>query len=240
VTRFVRSTRRDNRFSGKRSVESAPRGTGGFVRIRAKWPNGMSLPDERRLGDTFEGVLGAARGHEEWAWRLLYRGLAPKVRGYLRARERIDADDLLGEVFVQVVRDLPRFDGTEREFEAWVMTIAHNRLIDAGRRRARRPLSVMPADQVVDACGGDVEDEALIRIGNERVHRALARLSEDQRSVILLRVVSDLTVEQVALALHKTPGAVKALQRRGLAALKDQFPQTGRTLMPQPGAGASR
>lgn len=49
--------------------------------------------------------------------------------------------------------------------------------------------------------GGDVAEEALARIGDERVRGLLAGLSFDQRSVLLMRVVGDLTVEQVARAL---------------------------------------
>jgi RNA polymerase sigma-70 factor (ECF subfamily) len=52
------------------------------------------------------------------------------------------------------------------------------------------------------------------------VHELLAELTPDQRDVLLLRVVADLTVEQVAEVVGKPAGAVKALQRRGLAALR--------------------
>lgn len=184
----------------------------------------MPWGDERSLGLAFDGVLAAARTGQEWAWRALYRSLAPRVRGYVRARDRADPDDLVGEVFLQVVRDLPRFEGGEREFRAWVLTIAHHRLLDARRRWAHRPMEAPLPDAFAGGPGGDVEDEALATIGEERVRRALARLSEEQRNVLLLRVIGDLTVEQVASALGKTPGAVKALQRRGLEALKRDFP----------------
>jgi RNA polymerase sigma-70 factor (ECF subfamily) len=65
-----------------------------------------------------------------------------------------------------------------------------------------------------------VEEEALEQIGQERVRRELERLSADQRTVLLLRLFGDLTVEQVADATGKKPGAVKALQRRALAVLR--------------------
>ena len=63
-----------------------------------------------------------------------YRRLAPTVLGYLRARRVPDAEDVLGEVFLQVARDLPRFRGdSEDDLRRWVMTIAHNRMADAAR-----------------------------------------------------------------------------------------------------------
>ena len=64
------------------------------------------------------------------------------------------------------------------------------------------------------------ESDVLARLGPERVRSLLGELSPDQRDVLLLRIVADLTVEQVAEALGKAPGAVKQLQRQGLGALR--------------------
>jgi RNA polymerase sigma-70 factor (ECF subfamily) len=50
-----------------------------------------------------------------------------------------------------------------------------------------------------------------------------AELPDDQRSVLLLRVLADLTVEQIAQVMGKSVGAVKALQRRGLRTLRDRL-----------------
>ena len=58
----------------------------------------------------------------------------------------------------------------------------------------------------------------------------LGTLSEDQRAVLLLRVVGDLSIEEVAKAVGKRPGAVKALQRRGLAAIRRELARKGVTL----------
>jgi RNA polymerase sigma-70 factor (ECF subfamily) len=183
------------------------------------------------LGQSFESVLGAARTGQEWAWELIYRELAPPVFGYLRARGAAEPEDLTGAVFLQLVRDLRGFEGGEREFRAWVFTIAHHRLIDERRRRGRSPIESGPLETLVnEEVGGDAEAEALSRIEEKRIRALLDRLSEDQRTVLLLRVLGDLTVEQVARLLGRTPGAVKALQRRGLAALKRELSRLGVTL----------
>src|SRR5215207_2826438 len=68
-----------------------------------------------------------------------YRDLAPAVLGYLRAQRARDPEDLLGEVFLQVTRDISRFRGDRDDLRRWVFTIARHRLIDDYRRRARRP-----------------------------------------------------------------------------------------------------
>jgi RNA polymerase sigma-70 factor (ECF subfamily) len=175
---------------------------------------------------SFENVLFAARAGAEWAWERIYAELAPPVAGYLRAHGAADPEDLVGEVFLQVVRGLDRFSGPEPAFRAWVFTIAHRRLVDDLRRRSRRP--VAPAEpatiELAAGEGGDVTEEAFAGLDLERVHEAIAGLPPDQRSVLLLRIVGDLTIEQIAEAVGKRPGAVKALQRRALRRLETAYP----------------
>jgi RNA polymerase sigma factor (sigma-70 family) len=172
------------------------------------------------LGQNFPQVLAAAREGADWAWARLYRDLAPSVLGYLRARGGVEPDDLTGEIFLQVVRDLRRFDGGEREFRAWVFTIAHHRLIDDSRQRARRP--VEPAAEVQDreAPTEGAHEEVMRAFATARVRRMIEQLAPEQRDVLLLRVLGGLTVSEVAKVVGKSSGAVKALQRRGLAQLR--------------------
>jgi RNA polymerase sigma factor (sigma-70 family) len=177
--------------------------------------------------EAFPTVLCAARAGEEWAWAALYRELAAPLFGYLRAQRAPEPDDLLGETFLQLVRDLPQFSGDGRAFRAWAFSLAHHRVIDERRQRARRP--VEPVEDAPDRADlrGDVVEDALAELAEERVQRLLDGLSPDQRSVLLLRIVGDLTVEEVARAVGKRPGAVKALQRRGLAAIRRELEREG-------------
>jgi RNA polymerase sigma factor (sigma-70 family) len=173
--------------------------------------------------DGFDEVLLAARLGAEWAWTRIYEDFAPRVVGYLGAHGAADPEDLAGEVFLQVVRGLPDFSGGEREFAAWTFTIAHRRLVDDLRRRGRRPVEVAGGD-LVERSGGEVDREALARIADASVRAAIGELPPDQRSVLLLRIIGDLTIEEIARAVGKRPGAVKALQRRGLQRLERAYP----------------
>jgi RNA polymerase sigma factor (sigma-70 family) len=183
------------------------------------------------LGESFEVTLAAARTGAEWAWTAIYNDLAPSVLGYLRTRGAPDPEDLTGEVFLETVRDLHAFDGSERGFRAWVFTIAHHRLLDERRARARRPFEVM-SEEVIDApdASSDAEDRILSSVEAERAYRLIARLSPDQQDVLLLRTLGQMTIEEVARALGKRPGAVKQLQRRAIAALKRELEREGVTL----------
>src|SRR4051812_46891067 len=174
-------------------------------------------------GLPFDDVLTAAQTGAAWAFEVLYRDLAPSVTGYLRLHRAVEPDDLASETFLGVFTGLAGFSGDEDALRGWVFTIAHRRLVDDWRRRSRRPqVSDDPGDLTV-LPGGDVEDDALVGIGTETVHRLCAELPDDQRSVLLLRILADLTIEQVAQAIGRSVGATKALQRRGLRSLRTRL-----------------
>jgi RNA polymerase sigma factor (sigma-70 family) len=173
--------------------------------------------------ERFTSLLESARQGSEAAWQELYDGIAPVVLGYLRANSAPDPEDVLSEVFLQVARDIARFEGDEKGFRSWVFTIAHHRLIDARRHAARRPVELAAEPPEPGDRADDAAEEALARIGIEEVQRVLASISDEQRAVLLLRVIGDLSIEDVARAVGKRPGAVKALQRRGLAAVKREL-----------------
>ena len=176
-------------------------------------------------------TLEAARRGEPWALESIYRELAPSVTGYLRGQGVSDPDDATSEVFIGVVRGLERFRGDERDFRTWVFSIAHRRIIDHRRRVSRRPeLLVEPSELSGGLAGvavGDAEAEALESLSTGWALSALGSLSTDQRAVVLLRVLADLSVEAVAAILGKSLGAVKSLQRRGLIALARNLDRQG-------------
>lgn len=183
-------------------------------------PVGSAPRSSRRFAVGFDDVLEQAQAGSERAWAHLYSLFAGPVRAYVAMRGAQDPDDLVGEVFVQVARNLDRFDGTEAEFRSWVFMIAHNRVIDDRRRTGRRPSTpVAEHDEATVPCG-DAETEALDELGLERVGRLVATLTVDQRAVLLLRFVADLTLEEIAAVVGKPLGAVKQLQRRALRSLK--------------------
>jgi RNA polymerase sigma-70 factor (ECF subfamily) len=181
------------------------------------------------LGDEAAEILTRARTGDADAWRRLYRAYAGRVAGYLRVQGVADPEDLTSDVFLQVFRHLGRFRGGEAEFRSWLFVIAHRRLIDERRRMSRR--TEVPLDGDIDQLAtSETESDALARVGTQRVQQLCERLGPSQRDVLLLRLVADLTVEQVAGVVDKSPGAVKALQRRGLAAIEGMTRREGVSL----------
>lgn len=189
---------------------------------------GNRLPPPDPLGEQFDSVLEAAVSGAGWAAERLWRSLAPAVAGYLRVQGATDPDDLTSEVFLGVFRSLSSFSGNEQQLRSWVFTIAHRRLIDDRRRVSGRP-SPVSLESIADEGPSalSAEQVALGRLSAQRVSRLCEQLVPDQRDVLLLRLVGGLTVEEVAAGVGKSPGAVKALQRRGLAAMRKVLEREG-------------
>ena len=168
-----------------------------------------------------EVIAGARRG-DSWALEAVYRTYSPQVLGYLRGLRVPDPEGVTGDVFVSVVRNVPDFVGGESEFRSWLFTIAHRRAVDAFRRGSRQrenaeaPLSLGGDIEARD----DVAEQVATQLTLAPLVAALDSLTTDQRAVMLLRVIADLSVADTAAILGKNPGAVKTLQRRAISSLQ--------------------
>ncbi len=162
---------------------------------------------------------------------MLYDAVASKLLGYLRLRGAGDPEGLLGDTFVQLARNLDTFEGDEAGFRSWAFTIAHHRLIDERRRHARRPTPVTLDQAPVDswAATTDVESEAIEAADLGTVDRLLAHLSEDQRTVVVLRILGGLTASETARTMGKSEGSVRVLLHRALRILRDRLHSRGVT-----------
>lgn len=141
----------------------------------------------------------------------VYERLAPAVLGYFRSHRMRDPEDLTGDVFAAVTQRLPGFRGDDAALRRWVFTIAHNRRVDEIRRSSRRPEDLVALPEVPPSLDRDPFDPALVR--------ALGTLTPDQRDVVVLRFVADLSLSAVAAITGRRTGAVKMLQSRALEAL---------------------
>jgi len=165
-------------------------------------------------------LVVAARAGQAWALTEIWQRYAATVSGYLRGRGAAEPDDLTSDVFLAVFERLQGFHGGDDDLRAFVFTVAHHKLVDELRRRSRRGESLPYDADSDDRTAMSAESLALESLGEQRVYELLAALSADQREVVLLRVVADLSLEQTAQVVGKRVGAVKALQHRALASLR--------------------
>ena len=170
--------------------------------------------------DAMDDAVAAATAGDPAAFGRLWRVLSPRVAAYLRSHGVADAEDLTSEVFLAVFRQMGRFSGEGAAFRALVFTVAHRRQVDWHRQRTRRGTWLSLDEAGPDPAAPSAESVALGRLAENRVVEVLETLTPDQRSVLTLRVVADLSLEETAAVLGKDLGAVKSLQHRALARLR--------------------
>lgn len=162
-----------------------------------------------------------ARAGEAAGFDQLFREHAGSITAFARSRGATDPEGICNETFLRAFRSLDTFDGDDAAFRRWVFSICRNLIIDAHRARERRPVEVLAEPPEVSAAGAD--EIALMRLGDENVRRLLAPLTDDQREVILLRLVADLTLAETAEIVGRPVSAVKRLQARGLKRLQSKI-----------------
>jgi RNA polymerase sigma-70 factor (ECF subfamily) len=175
-------------------------------------------------GTAFDDALARARLGDETGFLVLWEALQPRLLRYLQVIGCDDVDDVAGETWLHVVRDLPKFKkGGADEFRAWLFTIGRHRAIDAARSRTRFRDKVLTTEMMPPAAtpAGSVEDEVLQALSTRQAIAMVAGLSKDQAEVVALRVIAGLDTEAVAKLLRKSPGAVRVALHRGLRALSD-------------------
>lgn len=162
---------------------------------------------------------GARTEHE--LFTLVYRSLAPAVVGYATARGVDDPEALAQDVFLTVLPRIGTIEGGVNGLKTFVFSVAHARVVDHYRRHERRPRSI-DYDPLFDTRRShSAEHEALVATGQTDAEILIGRLRGDQKEVLMLRIVAELSIDEVARVLNKSPGAVKQLQRRALLALRE-------------------
>lgn len=166
-------------------------------------------------------VIARARTGDSEALGQIWRAYNHLLLRYFRAKGAREPEDLASVVWVEVSSILPRFEGTEADFRRWLFTIAARRRIDdlrATTRRERRDEQVRATTPrpVAPAAGDEAERaEAL-----DRAIEVIRQLPPDQAEAVLLRVVGDMSVPEVAEIMRRSPGSVRVLVHRGLERLR--------------------
>lgn len=171
-----------------------------------------SLPDD---------VLSAAQSGDPEAFNAIYTELSPKVSGYLSARGVEEPAESTQEVFLTVFSKLATVRGGYQGLRTFAFSVAHARYVDEVRKLVRRP-QLSEYDAGTDVRVADsAETVALGSLDTSSVGELIRELNPDQREVLLLRIVADLSLKQVSEITGRSSGSIKQLQRRGLSKLKE-------------------
>ncbi len=161
-------------------------------------------------------LLARCRAGDELAWEALVRMYQSRVFGITRhyLGDREEARDTAQDVFIRVYERLDSFAGGDR-FDAWILQMARNASIDRLRRiKARPPVSDVPADDAMLAGDDDPEARAAAADREDLLRKAVGRMGEKNREVLLLKEIQGLKIEEVAQILDLPVGTVKSRSSR--------------------------
>ena len=180
-----------------------------------------ALPTEQhaRSLDRDDELALAART-DAAAFGVLYERHRLAVFRYLRIRTRTEdeAAELTAVAFERALAAMPRYRPTGGGVLAWLLRIARNAAIDAGRRSQAVPFVSDLADPTRAA---SPEASAIERERLATVAAAVDRLPEIQREALALRYAAGLTAREIGAALGKTEHATQKLISRALATLRE-------------------
>jgi RNA polymerase sigma-70 factor (ECF subfamily) len=142
----------------------------------------------------------------------LYEQNFHRVYAYVarRVRDRAETQDLTAHVFQQALANVGKFKWKGSPFAAWLYRIASNAIADQAKRKMRGSSNEPNASTET---GTVVDLEEVERRG--RLFRAVDKLPEDQRRVIVMRFADEKSIREIAGALGRSEGAVKQLQFAG-------------------------
>lgn len=170
--------------------------------------------------ENVEEVIRRAQEGDADALGVLWRNHQHMLLRYFRGKGMAEPEDLASTVWIEVASSLPRFEGDEADFRRWLFTIAARRRIDdirAAKRRDERDEREQRATTTLTSPAAAEEAERSAAL--ERALALVRSLPDDQAEAVLLRVVADLDVAEVAAIMSRREGHVRVLVHRGLKRL---------------------
>jgi len=169
-------------------------------------------------------LMRKAQDGDQSAYAALLREVLPILKRVVQARlgflPVMDREDLVQDILMSLHAARATYDPA-RPFKPWLMTIAHNRMVDQARRNSRRAANEISVDEypadVADADAGAATD----RYGDpEELRRAIKKLPKGQRSAIELLKLREMSLKEAAQATGMSISALKVSVHRAAKTLR--------------------
>ena len=185
------------------------------------------MAEYQSLGD--EHLLTLIANGDKDALECVYNRYGTSVFSLARymLREEAIAEEITQEVFITLWLKASTFNPQRGSPRAWLMSIAHNRVIDQLRssKRARESSNRVASDLLAlhTLSHVNTEDEAQRSLDREQVLKALTALPEEQRKVVIMAYFEGYSQSEIAKALDQPLGTVKTRLRLALQKLRATF-----------------
>ncbi len=181
---------------------------------------GFSLMENQENSGILSDLVAKAKLGQEQAFTNIYNLYFEKIFRfiYYRVSHKEVAEDLAEDVFLKAFSKLSSIEKNS-SFEAWLYQIARNKVIDYYREKKQ----IVALEEIENTLAYeenvinilDLQDQQKIFI------KLLKELGQEQQLVIKLKFLENLENDQIAKIMHKNEGAIRVIQHRAMAKLKD-------------------
>lgn len=170
----------------------------------------------------FSELIALAQAGKQEALADIYEAYFMRVYRfvYYRVSHKETAEDLTEDTFVKAFAGIKTLQ-TSAAFEGWLFQIARNLVIDYYRKKKQ----FVPLDTIENTLEYDtnVVDIINLQIEQSILIKLLKELNDEQQSVIKMKFMEDLDNSTIAKLLNKSEGAIRVIQHRAIAKLKEIF-----------------
>lgn len=173
--------------------------------------------------DGEQDIIKRAINGEASAFGLLYDKYQPQIYRfvYLKVSHREAAEDLTHQVFLNAWQKIENYRFKGFPFSSWLYSIARNQVIDYYRVQKINISSEEAVEMKIELLTENpVAENIDNNLDKEKIRRAIKKLKANHQNVIILRFIEDLSLKETAVAMGKTPLAVKLIQHRAVKNLK--------------------
>ncbi len=168
-----------------------------------------------------ESLVRRAKENDEAALTQLYEENFDKIYRYvvLKIGDRTEAEDMTQQVFLKAFKSISGYRSKGSPFSSWLFRIAHNQMVDYWRKKSKRT-TVPLEESLVGSSNSNPSSETEQKMDIENLVAATKQLTSLQREVVSLRFAGGLSLAEVAKAMGKNEGAIKALQHSAVVSLR--------------------
>lgn len=146
---------------------------------------------------------------------------------YYKVGNFAEAQDLTGQTFLKAFENIGSYEFRDVAFSSWLYRISHNLVVDFFRRESKRESIPIEEHPPTPANTGNPVETVMADLDSERLYKALQKLTHNQREVIILKFIDNMSNSAVAEIMGISVGAVKSTQKRGLLALNRIISNSG-------------
>ena len=171
----------------------------------------------------------AVSGSQE-AFSILYERYVNRIYNYIfyRVGNAHDAEDITARVFYRAMGSITRYDYRGLPFSAWLYRIAHNLVANWYRDNARKKEVLLEEVGQFQQRSEHLEVAMVQSQENEILMKAIRSLPAERQQLIILKLVEDLSNQEIGEIMGKSEGAIKSLYHRTLISLRNRMEKIGK------------